>query len=510
MADEYQAKQMMELFRGSDLAHGEFTHTHFEGKKSKGKPFTFHTPASIQMWEKHLDGKPPSLGVIPINSESNSHWGAIDIDDYELDYVKLLTKTQDTPLVCCKSKSDGVWLFLFSKRAVPAERMRATLTSICGSIGYQHSEIFPKRDKIDPKGKEVSNWLNMPYFGPSRYCIRLDYTRNGAGPLYELTLQEFIDYAYSKRVDGKYFSTVRGFDYSTEPISNGPPCLQVLSANGFPDHTRNTSLLNVGIYLKRADPNEWEVALTEFNQRFFKGEQGPLDTKEVTTTIQSLRKVDYKYQCHVEPLCSFCNAKLCMTREFGISGTNSLPIVNEITKIAGDESMWFMDVEGGRVTLTTEEFHDFRKFSIKCMSSLNLVIAPMPAVQYLAWVQAQMEKVVEIKDDVMFSIHDIANNLTQFILARLCKDRDDIISNRVWYSADEHLVRFKLDAFINYMKFKKIVLNKGIYSMFFKERGSVPDAGKTKDRRSYRCLAVPVTLEQQELIEMRLNRGEVM
>jgi hypothetical protein len=72
-------------------------------------------------------------------------------------------------------------------------------------------------------------------------------------------------------------------------------------------------------------------------------------------------------------MCSFCNAKLCRTRKFGISNNNSIPIINSVTKIAGDIALWFIDVEGGRLELTTPELYENRQFILKCMNVLNIV-----------------------------------------------------------------------------------------------------------------------------------------
>src|SRR5204863_4708446 len=101
---------------------------------------------------------------------------------------------------------------------------------------------------------------------------------------------------------------------------------------------------------KKAFPTEWAKKMEEYNRHLFKD---PMRGGEVATIIKSLDKKEYYYRCHEEPICSFCNAKLCRTRKFGISATAAMPIVNSVTKIAGDFSIWFIDVEGGRLELTT-------------------------------------------------------------------------------------------------------------------------------------------------------------
>ena len=44
------------------------------------------------MWQDHLDGKDPSLGIIPIMDDSKCYWGCIDVDMYPLNLKKLVQK----------------------------------------------------------------------------------------------------------------------------------------------------------------------------------------------------------------------------------------------------------------------------------------------------------------------------------------------------------------------------------------------------------------------------------
>ena len=79
----------------------------------------------------HLDGKDPSLGIIPIMDDGNCRWGCIDIDDYKLDHKKLLKqiKQLELPLISCRSKSGGAHVFLFIDGVVPAKAIRKKLNN---------------------------------------------------------------------------------------------------------------------------------------------------------------------------------------------------------------------------------------------------------------------------------------------------------------------------------------------------------------------------------------------
>ena len=92
-----------------------------------------------------------------------------------------------------------------------------------------------------------------------------------------------------------------------ELLPDGPPCLQYLLKVGFPEGTRNNALYNLGVYAKKAFPNEWEEKLEDHNLEFMKP---PLKSREVQTVISSLNKRTYNYMCSEQPIQPFCNRAL--------------------------------------------------------------------------------------------------------------------------------------------------------------------------------------------------------
>jgi hypothetical protein len=192
------SQRIANLFQGLQSAHGIFMPERFEGKKQIGKAMTVREPVTEQLWLSHLAGK-VGLGIIPINEQSECRWAAIDIDDYDLDFDELLEKIEKTPLVCCRSKSGGAHLYIFVSGFISSLAIRDYLRNLVGNLGLGRSEIFPKQDKILPERGDVGNWLNMPYFGNLRKCII------GNSEIKELSLEEFLDYAESRRVGKEFF-----------------------------------------------------------------------------------------------------------------------------------------------------------------------------------------------------------------------------------------------------------------------------------------------------------------
>jgi len=111
------------IFAGLDIAYGTYKieGSRHDGKQA-GKAVVVRKPPTDDLWEKHLNGVEPSLGIIPIRADNTCTWGCIDIDQYPLDHKGLIAKVRrlELPLVVCRSKSGGAHVFLFTKSPIPA------------------------------------------------------------------------------------------------------------------------------------------------------------------------------------------------------------------------------------------------------------------------------------------------------------------------------------------------------------------------------------------------------
>ena len=70
------------IFQGLDRAHGVtyVDKKDADGQKIRGKSFVQREMVTNDHWSFHLQGKEPSLGIIPINDDNKCRWGCIDID----------------------------------------------------------------------------------------------------------------------------------------------------------------------------------------------------------------------------------------------------------------------------------------------------------------------------------------------------------------------------------------------------------------------------------------------
>jgi len=239
------------IFRGLDSAYGTYKIERQNDKnKMVGKGFVSQNPPIMALWQKHLDGIEPSLGIIPIRADNTCTWGAIDIDQYPLDHVQLVSKIAQLklPLVVLRSKSGGAHVYAFVREPVPAADMQRYLTACAALLGEAGREIFPKQSEILIERGDTGNYLNLPYFGgdrTTRYAVKQDGTA--------ATLEEFFALHEANVQDGP-LEAPQGSQKKDAAVSDGPPCLQALCAQGFPEGTRNNGIFSLGIYLKKAFP----------------------------------------------------------------------------------------------------------------------------------------------------------------------------------------------------------------------------------------------------------------
>ena len=336
------AQDFFELFKGLERAHGRYdlAPESDDGQKQGGSARTVQESLTVHEWELHLKGE-RGLGVIPIRDDSKVYWGAIDIDIYDIDLEKFSENLGSSSIFPCRTKSGGLHLYIFFSEPVLAKLVVPKLREIATALGHSSAEIFPKQIKIISERGDVGNWINMPYFGgefSTRYCIY-----NGK----RLTTKEFIRLANESKVDSISKISLPNFKKEdTEILPDGPPCLQYLLKTGFPQGTRNNALYNLGVYAKKAFPNEWEEKLEDYNLEHM---QPPLKSKEVITVISSLDKKSYNYMCSEPPIQPFCNRALCVSCKFGISENGTMPRITGISKIQTDPPTYFLTVDDLRI-----------------------------------------------------------------------------------------------------------------------------------------------------------------
>ena len=368
-------KKFIEIFTGLERAYGQTqSRSKNESGKLEAKSWIEKEPLTEQKWMDHLDGKEPSLGIIPIKDDNTCTWGAIDIDTYDgFDHKKLIKTIieKKLPLVVCKSKSGGAHIFLFVKQSCSAKDMQMKLAEIAAWIGYGESEVFPKQIELNSKG--TGNFLNLPYNHPE-YPTR--YALNDNGDALD-TLYSFIEYYEIKVVD-KITDVVIDKPVtkkSNDDFKNAPPCLVTLASQGFAEGSRNMAMFQLGVYLRQRFPEQLETKLDYYNTKYF---SPPLPSREVLTILKQVEDKKYFYRCEDPTFKSVCEKIRCQTMKFGIGNSASNDITS-LKKWVSDNPMYEVTHNGKVIILSLDQLAnhgEYRKATIAQANESPRPIAP--------------------------------------------------------------------------------------------------------------------------------------
>ena len=383
--------KFMNAFRGSEEAHGQTT-VGAVGRngKTEANSRVVREPLTEELVKNHLEGK-HGVGAIPITKENECYFGAIDIDQYDLDHKGLIAKILKfkLPLVVCRSKSGGAHLFCFLKQPTQAKIFREYLTEIAGALGYAKAEIFPKQDSILSERGDVGNFINLPYF-KSQQTMRYAFDDKGKA----MNLEQFLDVVEKKRT---LVANLENINYgeSREVFADGPPCLQNYVSVGKVDNNRNIFLSQCAPYCKAKYSDNWKNSLEEINQRHC---APPLPARELVSLQNQYQKKDYFYQCNIEPNSSFCNKEVCKSRKFGIGNkSDHAAELSGLTIMLSDPKLVFLDVNGGRLEITMDHLQNQHLFQKACMEQLMFMPSKIKETDWVTKVNEMLKHAVQLE-----------------------------------------------------------------------------------------------------------------
>jgi hypothetical protein len=324
--------EFIKIFEGYKEAHGVFKKdkSNLPGKV-EGVSIVKREEVTEVMWENHLKGFEPSLGIMPVTENSECKWGCIDVDKFDLDYEEILKKIRklSLPLIMVRSKSGCAHLFLFVKKFVPAEEVQFVLKKFAAQLGIADKldRIYPMQTKFIKGG--TGSWLNMPYFNHeegTRYAYKDNFDA--------ASLDEFFK-MYEKYAQDDLKQYLTDEQETEEKVVKDKkikkpaylPCIQncLKDNNGkIPNGMRNEFGFQAAWFFKKAhgDISKFEETprtphslLSDFNTNNI---SPPLDEKIVTKLTEQLTNNDYNPKCKVKCIKKYCDVSLCKRNPFGI------------------------------------------------------------------------------------------------------------------------------------------------------------------------------------------------
>lgn len=443
------------LFRGRENAYGQWVQ---DAVKTVGGAVT------EKEWLTHLKGKGPILGIVPIMQTNTCYFGAIDLDQDNLDHAALaaIIEHAKLPLVVCRSKSGGAHLYLFLSEPVPAKLVKTKLSTWAQQLklknppyknGSPHPiEVYPKQVMMPPEEDQKGNWINLPYYGngtTDRYAVTAEGER--------LALPEFLEYAETRAISQM---TLEVTEADVEgPFRQGPPCLKTLDLQGIPEGGRNMGLFNMAIFFKLKDDTTWKDDVIAYNQS---GKiDPPLKDQEVKAIIRSIDQRDYQYKCDDNPISAFCEKKQCKKEKFGILGfrakqvAGQLPELRHLRKVTTDPPRWILGVDSQDVELTTEDLMLVPRFRKAVMERCSRVFPLLKQVEWddiLGTLLQQHEVIIAPEDAGVNGVFKYL--LYEFLLRRKnARNIEDLLAGLPY--EDGGKVLFRSNDLITYLERKR-------------------------------------------------------
>ena len=441
------------IFEGLKIAYGQYQKGERNGNgKQQGKAFIVRKNVSDDLWENHLQGKGPALGIIPIREDNTCRWGCIDIDVYNLDHGSLIQSIRNLslPLIVCRSKSGGAHVFLFTKEFISAALMQQTLKRIAKVLGHEGCEVFPKQTEILVERGDTGNFLNLPYYNETK---GLRYAINDSGS--SCTLEEFYQLYDVHACTEEQVKEIKFEEKKLEEaFPSGPPCLNKLATVGFGEGSRNNALFNIAVYYKQAHPDTWEDKIVEANQSYM---EPKLSNSEVQQLIKSVNRKGYdKYRCKDAPINAVCQSGLCRTKRFGVGyGEEEMPVLGNLTKYKSNPPQWFLDVSGTRIELKSEQLYSPPLFALACLDQANLVVpVPKPKDWKQYFLKPMMQNLQEVEPlESLDPMNQLTGLLQDWTTNRQsARTMDDVLNKLPFTDENKEYTYFRMDDFYAFCK----------------------------------------------------------
>lgn len=358
-----QVERMARLFFGSDEYHGYGLETHAGG-------------VTADKWAGHLKGI-ETVGVNPHTSRGTCVWGALTTQYSRAKIPELCSKVPPSFIPIHGEKGVNIFLFLDSPCSATLVAKKLRLLAEYLELEEGTFSVYPKQGGMD--------WLLMPYFAhdtASMFAV-VDKVPQ--------SLNEFLKYAADYRMSLADLSAISveslGIRRETT-FQDGPPCMEALTKQGFPEYGKFDALFTVGVYLRQRHPHGWQDRLLEFNQRHV----GASYT-ETAKVIRSMRWKSrrFQYRCSDVPMVDFCNKIACCAREYGIKPTYRDEkairpcVLDEVNQVicykppAGskDEPYWVFYVGDDMLEVTVNMVQRQSRFAKEFLRQFHRVILPI-------------------------------------------------------------------------------------------------------------------------------------
>lgn len=442
-----------------------------------------YVPVAKEHYEQHLKGT-LGLALSPLkesvtlskNTLKNvCAYGIIDIDMYNVDYLHIIRRLYSVgfKFAPIKSKSGGMHLYFVFSRYEKAVQVRQTLKTIAMLFGLHHIynngvskvEIFPEHDEVRTGVKDKG--VLLPYCGKLGNVM---ITADGD----KLDLKKAIE------AIGKQFTSIEEITQiiSSLPYSDAPYCVQSILLSGalWEGSHRNDFLFTAALYLKlKHGKTGMDIGMLKTMNDML---ADPVDDEDIKSIFASVEAGDYPIlgQCKKEPVVSFCDKKICASREYTAvkkekNNVSSNVELGKIYRMKAEVPYYLVQArvagDGGEFKLlrvdNAENFLQQRTIQKECIDKLGII--PWTVKQQL-WeerinerLQTLEEKEVTRETDTT-ELSELYDLFIRYLTHRQATSNTPLRVNLKQVYSENGTYYFKTDGFKEYLRIARYTIGR--------------------------------------------------
>lgn len=131
---------------------------------------------------------------------------------------------------------------------------------------------------------------------------------------------------------------------------------------------------------------------------------------------------------------SFCDSVVCRSRKHGVGIGGSYPEILGIDKLNTEPPVWFVQIPGARIPMTTEDLQNYRKFHKLCMASANVCYRTISEKVWFDIIGDAMQRVKTLPAPEDISVAGVfLEMLETFLTNRMRgKQKEDLLRGAPW------------------------------------------------------------------------------
>ena len=485
-------EKFINIFEGADEFYGQARRIdNPRSVKVEVDATTIKKPVTKDLWQKHLDGVGPQLGIAPLKKDGTCKWGAIDIDKNNYDYEELLNKIRKLklPLIMFRSKSGRAHVYMFMKKFQEAENVKHVMKKFAAKIGVADilDRIYPMQTNMD--NVAYGSWLNMPYFNyeeGSTYAYTDDFEDATIEQFFEMhdkyaqeDLTEFLQEELEpvKKTKKQKLKTLQDFflPCTKNALRDGGGKIKTANRNDLLHHIYSWCKNSMEKGVKKIpefSTYDAKQLLIYFNKNYL---DEPLEEKEINNTILKSENKEYNYLCKRPEIKKFCDVGACTRHICGITPEKALEVakaeeaMGPIVEYQSNPPMFFehTEVKRGkemkliRVEMSGSELIEKEKW-VRKLADAGLfphpAILDMKAKEFQAMQYVRLEKkVAEIAEEEADMDYEFKMLVYDFIRKQTVSfEKRALLENACYVDEKTHNLDFKITDFMEFLRSMRI------------------------------------------------------